>query len=163
MHICPNISMRMDACFKKKESLDKKKDRKKERKKKRKKERKRNQRKQENKKKTKKGKRWFEKNDITNKQHFEWIKGKSYFHFFCLSDYFPSFPPFSISSLSLSLSFNPNQDVSFIASSFIKSSLYLHHVCLFRYSFFSFISLSCLIQSFQTFVFVSIFCIYPDE
>ena len=50
----------------------------------------------------------------------------------------------------------PIKICSFIVSSFIKSSFFLYHGFLIRYSSLSyFISLSCLIQFFQSFVFAN--------
>ena len=77
---------------------------------------------------------------------------------------FLSFPSFSISSLSFFLLFNPNQNLFFIVSSFIKSSFFFYHVFLIRYSFLSsFISLSCLIQFFQVICVFANFSLYSFE
>ena len=102
-------------------------------------------------------------NDITNKQPFEWIKEKKLFSFL-LSVYFLSFliiflsfPTFSmLQSSHFFLLFNPIQDFSFIAPSFIKSSFYRFIMFfLFVILIFFLLLLSWFIQFFQSLIFAN--------
>ena len=106
---------------------------------------------------------------ITNKHNFEWMKEKWYvlvflsFFFLSFLTIFLSFPPFSISSLSFFLLFNPNQKTNLsLHFTYSKSSFSLYHVFLIRYYFLSsFISLSCLIHFIQSVVFANVsLCIH---
>ena len=92
----------------------------------------------------------FVDKNITNEQNFDFLS-------FLIM--FLSFPPFSISSLSFFLLFNRNQDLFFHCFFFYHNlSLFITFI-LIRYYFLSyFVSLSCLIKFFQSFVFAN-FCL----
>ena len=97
-----------------------------------------------------------EKNDITNKQHFEWIKERWYclvvlsFSFLSfLIIYLSSVPPFSISSLSFFP--NPNKKKSLLLPLLNHLSLF---ITFFLFVLFFLLLSLCLVLFFQSLSFV---------